>query len=51
MRLALERLQSKKLYANFSKYEFWLYRVMFLGHIVSEEGVAMDLAKIKAVIN
>ena len=51
LRLALERLQSEKLYAKFSKCEFWLDRVMFLGHIVSEEGVAVDLAKIEAIIN
>ena len=51
LRLALERLQSKKLYAKFSKCEFWLDRVMFLGHIVSEEGVAVDPAKIEAIIN
>ena len=35
LRLALERLQFEKLYAKFSKCEFWLDRVMFLGHIVS----------------
>ena len=51
LRLALERLQSEKLYAKFSKCEFWLDRVMFLGHIVSEEGVAVDPAKIEAIIN
>ena len=37
LRLALERLQSEKLYAKFSKCEFWLDRVMLLGHIVSEK--------------
>ena len=51
LRLALERLQFEKLYAKFSKCEFWLDRVMFLGHIVSEEGVAVDPAKIEAIIN
>ena len=51
LRLALERLQSEKLYAKFSKCEFWLDRVMFLGHIVSEEGVVVDPTKIEAIIN
>ena len=51
LRLALERLQSEKLYAKFSKCEFWLDRVMFLGHIVSEEGVTVDPVKIEAIIN
>ena len=32
-------------------YEFYLNRVMFLGHIVSEEGITVDPAKIKAIIN
>ena len=34
LRLALERLQFEKLYAKFSKCEFWLDRVMFLGYSV-----------------
>ena len=51
LRLALERLQSEKLYAKFSKCEFWLDRVMFYGHIVSEEEVAVDPTKIEVVIN
>ena len=51
LRLALERLQFEKLYAQFSKCEFWLDRVMFLGNIVSKEGVAVDSAKIEAIIN
>ena len=51
LRLPLERLQSKKLYTKFSKYEFWLYRVMSLWHIMSEKRVAVDPAKIEAVIN
>ena len=51
LQLALERLQSKKLYAKFSKCEFLLDRVIFLGHIVSEEGVAVYPTKIEAVLN
>ena len=51
MRLALERLQFERLYAKFSKCEFWLDRVMFLGHIVSEKGVAVDPTKIEIIIN
>ena len=51
LRLALKRLQSEKLYAKLSKCEFWLDRVMFLGHIMSEERVAVDLTKIEVVIN
>ena len=51
LRVALERLQSEKLYAKFYKCEFWLDRVIFLGHIVFEEKVAVDPAKIEAIIN
>ena len=35
LRTTLEILKKKKLYAKFSKYEFWLQEVQFLGHIVS----------------
>ena len=38
-----------KLYAKFSKCEFWLKQVAFLGHVVSSEGVSVDHAKIEAV--
>ncbi|GJU19712.1 putative reverse transcriptase domain-containing protein [Tanacetum coccineum] len=39
----------EKLYAKFSKCEFWLSRVAFLGHIVSSEGITMDPAKVEAI--
>ncbi|KAL0553688.1 hypothetical protein IC582_007590 [Cucumis melo] len=45
----LETLQANKLYAKFSKCEFWLKKVTFLGHVVSSEGVSVDPAKIEAV--
>ena len=51
LRLVLQRLQMKKLYAKFKKCEFWLYKVVFLGHTVSKEGVAVDPAKIEAIIS
>ncbi|CAN4106397.1 unnamed protein product [Withania somnifera] len=38
-----------KLYAKFSKCEFWLESVAFLGHIVSKAGVSIDPAKIRAI--
>ncbi|TYK03198.1 DNA/RNA polymerases superfamily protein [Cucumis melo var. makuwa] len=47
----LETLRSNKLYAKFSKCEFWLKKVSFLGHVVSSEGVPVDPAKIEAVTN
>jgi hypothetical protein len=37
------------LYAKFSKCEFWIEEVAFLGHVLSAEGVVVDPSKIKAV--
>ena len=51
LRSVLQRLQSKKLYAKFKKCEFWLDKVVFLGHVVSKEGIAVDPTKIEAVTN
>ncbi|KAL8088548.1 hypothetical protein AgCh_038363 [Apium graveolens] len=51
LRTTLEILRNKKLYAKFSKCEFWLLEVQFLGHIVSNEGIKVDPAKIKAITN
>ena len=47
--MVLEMLREKKLYAKFSKCEFWLDSVSFLGHVVSKNGVMFDLSKIEAV--
>ncbi|KAL4037976.1 hypothetical protein IC575_001579 [Cucumis melo] len=49
MNRVLETLRANKLYSKFSKCEFWLKKVTFLGHVVSSEGVSVDPAKIKAV--
>ena len=47
----LEVLRREKLYAKFSKCEFWLQEVQFLGHVVSKDGVKVDPAKIEAMIS
>ncbi|XP_062080260.1 uncharacterized mitochondrial protein AtMg00860-like [Humulus lupulus] len=49
LKLILQRLREKKLYAKLSKCEFWMNQVSFLGHVVSGDGIAVDPAKIKAV--
>jgi hypothetical protein len=49
LRTVLERLAQHQLYAKFSKCEFWLQEVAFLGHVLSAEGVAVVPAKIEAV--
>ena len=51
LRQVLQILCDHKLYAKFSKCEFWLKFVAFLGHIVSDEGIRFDDQKIKAVKN
>ncbi|WMV42151.1 hypothetical protein MTR67_035536 [Solanum verrucosum] len=47
LRIVLQRLREDKLYAKFSKCEFWLNSVAFLGHVVSKEGIRVDPTKIK----
>ncbi|KAL8098129.1 hypothetical protein AgCh_031048 [Apium graveolens] len=49
LRISLQKLREKQLYAKFSKCEFWLTEVQFLGHVVSKEGIKVDPIKIKAV--
>ena len=44
LRMVLQTLREHSLYAKFSKCEFWLSRVAFLGHIVSGEGISVDPA-------
>jgi hypothetical protein len=39
------------LYVKFSKCEFWLTKVAFLGHVISAGGVSVDLDKVKDVLN
>jgi len=41
LRVVLTRLREHQLYAKFSKCQFWLMKVPFLGHILSEEGIAV----------
>ena len=47
----LETLRKHKLYAKFSKCEFWLEKVAFLGHVVSAGGISVDPEKIQAIID
>ncbi|GJS46060.1 putative reverse transcriptase domain-containing protein [Tanacetum coccineum] len=49
LRLMLDLLRKEKLYAKFSKIEFWLQEVYFLGHVVNYDGIHVDPSKIEAV--
>ena len=49
LRFVLQTLRDHRLYAKFSKCEFWLEQVAFLGHVVSKDGIQVDSKKIEAV--
>ena len=51
LRIVLQALIEHQLYAKFNKFEFWLTKVRFLGHVVSTLGVSIDLEKIEAVMS
>ncbi|GJU32213.1 putative reverse transcriptase domain-containing protein [Tanacetum coccineum] len=45
----LELLKKEKLYAKFSKCEFWILKVQFLGHVIDSRGIHLDPAKIESI--
>ena len=49
LRVVLQLLKENHLYAKYSKCEFWLRSIMFLGHIISSEGVEVDPRKTEMV--
>ena len=51
LRIVLHALRNHRLYAKFSKCEFWLIEVRFLGHVVSALGVLVDIEKDEAVMS
>ena len=51
LRIVLQLLRDHQLYAKFSKCEFWLTEVRFLGHVVSASSVSVDLEKVEAVMS
>ncbi|GJU44604.1 putative reverse transcriptase domain-containing protein [Tanacetum coccineum] len=51
LRLILKLLKEEKLYAKFSKCEFWLREVQFLGNVINGDGIHVDPIKIEAVKN
>ncbi|KAK1620910.1 hypothetical protein QYE76_026427 [Lolium multiflorum] len=50
LRLVLQTLREHQLYAKFSKCEFWLDQVEFLGHVISKDGIAVNPSKVAAVL-
>lgn len=51
LRIVLQVLKGKQLYIKFSKYEFWLMFITFLGYIVSNQGIEVYLEMTDAVNN
>ncbi|GJY39555.1 hypothetical protein Tco_0425919 [Tanacetum coccineum] len=51
LKIILELLKKDRLYAKFSKCDFWLDSVQLLGHVIDRNGVHVDPAKIKAIRN
>ena len=49
LKIVLRKLKGKRLYIKFSKDEFWLEKVAFLGHVMSEEGISVAQSKVEAV--
>ncbi|GJT58011.1 putative reverse transcriptase domain-containing protein [Tanacetum coccineum] len=51
LKTILDLLKKEKLFAKFSKCEFWLKEVQFLGHVVNLDGIHVDLSKVESVKN
>ena len=49
--IVLQTLKDKRLYAKLKKCEFWLDRVSFLGHVVTKDGISVDLGKVDGMSN
>ncbi|GJT10488.1 putative reverse transcriptase domain-containing protein [Tanacetum coccineum] len=49
LKAILELLKEEKLYAKFSKCEFWIPKVQFLGHVIDSRGIHVDPAKIESI--
>jgi hypothetical protein len=51
LKMVLRRLREHQLYAKLSKYEFWIHEVLFLGHIINQDGLAVDPKKVADILN
>jgi hypothetical protein len=50
LRLGLQKLRDNQLYTKYSKCEFWIGEVPFLGHVISNGGISVDPAKVKEIV-
>jgi hypothetical protein len=49
--LVLQKLRDNQFYAKFSKCDFLLKEVAFLGHIITDGGIKVDPGKISEILN
>jgi hypothetical protein len=51
LRVMLQRLRDHQLYAELSKFEFWINEVSFLGHVISPDDITLDPSKVRDVLD
>src|SRR3954465_4037562 len=51
LHLILEKLREHKLHAKYSKCEFWLSEVTYLGHVISKDGIAINPERIQDILD
>src|SRR3990170_1683893 len=51
LRLVLEKLREHQLYAKYSKCEFWLSKVTYLGHVISKDSIAVNPERVQAILD
>jgi hypothetical protein len=51
LKIILTRLREHMLYAKFSKCKFWLKKVLFLGHVLSKDGILINPTKVQEVLD
>src|SRR6187399_3398086 len=51
LRLVLEKLREHQRYAKFSKCEFWLPEVTYLGHVISKDGISVNPKRVQAILD
>jgi hypothetical protein len=51
LRVVLQRLRDHQFYAKFIKCEFWINEVLFLGHVISPEGIIVDHGKVRDILD
>ena len=51
LRLVLEKLREHQLYAKYSKCEFWLPEVTYLGHVISKDGIVVNPERVQAILD